>query len=329
MIDDSDESCNKSQEIPQKFFMILIHSTRQELDHQLSFPSIFLHDWDYYFLDTSTSGSAFHLQKMLQILTSSFNTHENDKHDELCDLQSLFDDCLLDFCSRLQIILQDLPENRFKNRLVYEFYQRQISTRQRFQYLKEILQQCQQLEQRIVNIYYENVSINQKSFTKICQSVYQLSKDILCGKRSNSLVDSLQSQTRLSFTNFVSNILKFIVNDYGLETLNKLSTDQNILLNLIDYSSFSINDNDDLTPQGIFQLTNHYSCIPQTPLYYLFQQRIKILADEIKQTLRFKQNEYQGLNHTLKTKKRLYETFSNAKKVSIFATNSKPFFSFV
>jgi hypothetical protein len=33
--------------------------------------------------------------------------------------------------------------------------------------------------------------------------------------------------------------------------------------------------------------------------------------------------------HTLKTKKGLYETFFNTKKVSIFVTNSKPFFSFV
>ena len=113
------------------------------------------------------------------------------------------------------------------------------------------------------------------------------------------LVDSLQSQTRTSFTNFVSNIFKFIVNDYGLETLSKLSTNENnyeLLLNLIDYSSFAVDDNtedDTPTPQGIIQLTNHYSCIPQTPLYYLFQQRIKTLADDIKQTLQFK---HQGLN---------------------------------
>jgi hypothetical protein len=32
---------------------------------------------------------------------------------------------------------------------------------------------------------------------------------------------------------------------------------------------------------------------------------------------------------SLKTKKGLYETFFNTKKVSIFVTNSKPFFSFV
>ncbi|CAF4684447.1 unnamed protein product, partial [Rotaria magnacalcarata] len=49
------------------------------------------------------------------------------------------------------------------------------------------------------------------------------------------------------------------------------------MLELIDYSSFAIDDNQDkLSPmqQGIFQLITHYTCIPQTPLYYLFHQRI-------------------------------------------------------
>ena len=45
--------------------------------------------------------------------------------------------------------------------------------------------------------------------------MYQLSKDVLCGKRTNSLVDSFQSQTRAMFIYFISNILKCIVNDYG------------------------------------------------------------------------------------------------------------------
>ncbi len=258
-------------------------------------------------MDTSTSGGAFHLQSMLQIFTSSFNTHEQEKEElfdnNLCDFNMLFNDCLLDFCSRIQIILQDLPSNMFKNNLVYEFYQRETSIRRRFQCLKEILQQSTQLQKRIINSYYENVTMNKKSVQKTCNSIYQISKDILCGKRSNSLVDSLQSQIRISFTNFVSNILKFIVNDYGLETLFKLSTGQNgyeSLLNLIDYSAFSVNDdieNDTSSfskPQGIFQLTNHYSCIPQTPLYHLFHQRIKTLADAIKLTLHVNKNEYQG-----------------------------------
>jgi len=249
---------------------------------------------------------------MLQTFTSSFNTHENEKEElfdnDLCDLNMLFNDCLWDFCSRIQIILQDLPLNMFKNNLVYEFYQRETSTRRRVQCLKEILQQSIQLQKRIVNIYYENVTMNKKSLQKTCNSIYQISKDILCGKRSNGLVDSLQSQIRISFTNFVSNILKFIVNDYGLETLFKLSTGRNgyeSLLNLIDYSSFPVNDDIDNDPQsfsanqGIFQLTNHYSYIPQTPLYHLFHQRIKTLADEIKLALHLKINKHQGSNTIL------------------------------
>lgn len=291
--------------------MILVHSTRQELDHQLYFPSIFLHDWDYYFIDTGASGNAFHLQRMLQVFTSSFNTQENQSEEEeevtnndLCDLNILFNDCLWDFCSRIQIIRQDVPENIFKNKVVYEFYQRDTSTYRRVQCLKDILQQSTQLQNRIVDIYYENVTINKKSLQKTCNSIYQISKDILCGKRSNSLVDSFQSQIRTTFTNFVSNILKFIVNDYGLETLYKLSTDEygyKSLLNLIDYSAFPVNDDveNDIQPftnnQGIFQLTNRYSCILQTPLYHLFHQRIKTLADDIKQTLHPKINEHQGM----------------------------------
>ena len=107
------------------------------------------------------------------------------------------------------------------------------------------------------------------------------------------LIDSIQSQTKNSFTNFVSNIFKFIVNDYGLDTLTKLSIDyQNYgsLLTLIDYQSFATKDDQDL--QGIFQLITHYSCIPQTPLYHLLHQRIKTHANEIKLTfIRENENE--------------------------------------
>jgi hypothetical protein len=92
------------------------------------------------------------------------------------------------------------------------------------------------------------------------------------------------------------------VNDYGLETLTQLSTDQQSygsLLNLIDYQSFAVDDGKDVfssttTTQGIFQLVTHYSCIPQTPLYHLLHQRIKTHADEIKLRLILKQTEQQG-----------------------------------
>ncbi|CAF4746671.1 unnamed protein product, partial [Rotaria sp. Silwood2] len=101
--------------------------------------------------------------------------------------------------------------------------------------------------------------------------------------------------------NFVSNIFKFIVNDYGLETLPKLSIDHDIygsLLNLIDYQSFFVNDNKDIfsstRTQEIFQVNTHYSCIPQIPLFHLFHQRIKAHADEIKLTLILKLTNHQG-----------------------------------
>ncbi|CAF4208944.1 unnamed protein product, partial [Rotaria sordida] len=222
---------DRPNRISNKFFILLIHSTAQELDHQSCFPSIFLHDWDYYFIDTCTPGSAFHLQKMLQIFTSSFETKQHDEQqstdDKLCDLDVLFDDCLWDFCLRIQIFHQQIPQNMFKNRLAREFYQPSTSTNRRVQCLKEILQQSSQLQKRIISIYYENMSMNKNSLQKNCNSIYQMSKDILCGKRFTSLVDSLQSEIRISFTNFVSNILKFIINDYGLETFMKLSMVQN------------------------------------------------------------------------------------------------------
>ncbi|CAF4151828.1 unnamed protein product, partial [Rotaria sordida] len=295
---------DRPNRISNKFFILLIHSTAQELDHQSCFPSIFLHDWDYYFIDTCTPGSAFHLQKMLQIFTSSFETKQHDEQqstdDKLCDLDVLFDDCLWDFCLRIQIFHQQIPQNMFKNRLAREFYQPSTSTNRRVQCLKEILQQSSQLQKRIISIYYENMSMNKNSLQKNCNSIYQMSKDILCGKRFTSLVDSLQSEIRISFTNFVSNILKFIINDYGLETLMKLSMVQNgyeSLLNLIDYKSFAVVDNDKTAPNfhGTFQIVSHYSSIPETPLYHLFHQRIKSLADQIKSQLMPKQIKLESL----------------------------------
>jgi hypothetical protein len=111
-------------------------------------------------------------------------------------------------------------------------------------------------------------------------------------------VESIQSQTRISFTNFVSNVFKFIVNDYGLDTLSTLSNVTNgydSMLELIDYSSFATDENNkDTISQGIIQLVTHYACIPQTPLYHLFHQRIKSYADEIKLTLILKQAEPKG-----------------------------------
>jgi hypothetical protein len=281
---------------------MLVHSPAQDLYHQSCFSSIFLHDWDFYFFDICASGSAFHLQKMLRILSSSSSHDQQANLDNvLCDLNLLFEDSLWDFCSRIQIILPELAQDMFANKMAYEFYQRQTNTIRRVKCIREILQQATQLQKRIIDIYHEHLLTKKNSSEKIYKLIYEISKDILCGKRFDGLIDSIQSQTRNSFTNFVSNIFKLIVNDYGLDTLIKLSTDhQNYgsLLNLIDYQSFAVDDDQDVfsstTTQGIFQFITHYSCIPETPLYHLFHQRIKAYADEIKLTLILNQTESKG-----------------------------------
>jgi hypothetical protein len=289
---------------------MLVHSPAQDLYHQSYFSSIFLLDWDFYFFDTCAPASAFHFQKMLRILSPSSHDEQQLQtvDNVLCDLNILFEDCLWEFCSRIQIILPELSQDMFTNKMAYEFYQRQTNTIRRVKCVKQILQRSIQLQKHIVNIYHEHLLTKKNSSKKIYSLIYQISKDILCGKRFDGLVNSIQSQTRNSFTNFVSNIFKFIVNDYGLETLTKLSTDhQNYgsLLNLIDYQSFAVDDDKDVfsstttISQGIFQLIAHYSCIPETPLYHLFHQRIKSHADEIKLLLILKQTEHKGENFVL------------------------------
>ncbi len=293
LIDKTEYSCNVVNKRSEKYFLMLVHSPAQELYHQSSFPSIFLHDWDFYFFDSCAPGSAFHLQKMLEILSSSSDQQESIDNT-LCDLDTLFEDCLWDFCSRIQIVLHELPRNMFTNALAYEFYQSQTNTVRRVQCLKQILQRSIQLQRRIVTIYHDHLSNKKDSSKKIYNLIYQISKDILCGKRFDGLVESIQSQTRLSFTNFVSNVFKFIVNDYGLDTLSNVRNGYHSMLELIDYSLFVTDDEKDETSQGIFQLISHYACIPQTPLYHLFHQRIKSCAEEIKLTLILKQTEQKG-----------------------------------
>ncbi|CAF2933300.1 unnamed protein product [Rotaria sp. Silwood2] len=302
LVDKSEYLCNVVKRNRQKYFLILVHSPAQELYHQSSFQSIFLHNWEFYFFDTCASGSAFHLQKMLQILSSTHDQKLESFDNILCDLNILFDDCLWDFCSRIQNMLPELSHDAFKNELAYTFYQHQTSTIRRVKCLKQILKQCTQLQTHIVNIYHESLSIQKNSSEKIYKMIYDISKDILCGKRFDGLVNSIQSQTRISFANFVSNIFKFIINDYGLDTLLKLSTTNtgyDSLLNLIDYSSFIVNNNDknilsSSTTNEVIQLTCHYSYIPETPLYYLIHQRIKSCADKIKQKILLGENEYKG-----------------------------------
>ncbi|CAF5120241.1 unnamed protein product [Rotaria sp. Silwood1] len=223
-------------------------------------------------------------------------THQKEALDNaLCDLNILFDDCLFDFVSRLQINIIKLADDMFINQNTSEFYRRQTSNYQRVQCLKTIFQQLNELQIHIISCYHENVSMKEDSLRKNCNSVYDLAKDTLCGKKFNGLVDSLHSRMRVSFTSFVSFILKFIVDDYGLESLTKLSNkndDYGKLLELIDYSSFSSDNETQTTPimQRMLILNDHYGCIPQTPLFYLFRQRIKNLADEIKSRLADQQN---------------------------------------
>ena len=299
-IDKTDLTCSTLS----KYFIILMHSSGQELDHQSCFPSIFLHDWDYWFIDTCTPGSAFHLQKMLQIFTSKLvsSTQREPSDNSLYDLNLLFDDCLWDFSTRLQVYSNQLSNDNFQRQQILEFYQRQTNTNRRVQCLKEILEQENQLKTRLVSIYHENVSMKEESFYKNCHLIYQISKDTLCGKNYSGLVDSLQSKIRTSFSNFVSNVLKFIVDDFGLETLTRSSNTDiqySTLLDLIDYSSFIVNQDDQYVPiiQGTFVVNNNYSCILKTPFFHLLRQRIKTLADQIKQ--RLAQQQSNGLFHFL------------------------------
>ncbi|CAF1602249.1 unnamed protein product, partial [Didymodactylos carnosus] len=53
------------------------------------------------------------------------------------------------------------------------------------------------------------------------------------------------------------------------------------LLELIDYASFTVNNENPAVPmmREILTLNHHYSCIPQTPLFYLCRQHIRSLAN--------------------------------------------------
>lgn len=313
LIEKVDHRCNSEKQDNFKYFLLLVHSPAQTIYHQSSFPSLFLHNWDFHFFDTCLSNNSFYIKNFIQILTSSYDNkvHQNDNHI-LCDYNILFDDCLWDFCSRIQIVLQQLPKDLFVNRCVYEFYQRQTSTFRRVQCLKEVLRQCTELQKRIVDKYQTYLSLKKNASKQIYTLIYQLSKDILCAKRFDGLVDSIQSQTRLSFNNFVCNILKYIVNDYGLETLPKLSNindGYDTMLSLIDLASTSNEQENDLlstNTQTIFQLVTHYACIPQTPLYHLFHQRIKSYSDEIKMRLIQKTTEQKSNLATENDLKELY-----------------------
>ncbi|CAF4081752.1 unnamed protein product, partial [Rotaria sordida] len=134
LIDKVDYQCNAQRQDNFKYFLLLVHSPAQTIYHQSSFPSIFLHNWDFHFFDTCLSNNSFYIENFIQILTSSCdNRVKQNDNQMLCDYNVLFDDCLWDFCSRIQIVLQQLPRDLFRNRCAYEFYQRQTSTFRRVQ----------------------------------------------------------------------------------------------------------------------------------------------------------------------------------------------------
>ncbi|CAM4768543.1 unnamed protein product [Rotaria magnacalcarata] len=290
LIDHVHYTYNADTQKQEKYFLMLIHSPARQLYHQFCFASIFLNDWDFYFFDTYISGSSLHLQKMLQILSPPSEQQEESYDNILLDLNTTFDDCLWDFCSKIQIFVQELPQAAFKDKRAYQFYQRGTSVTRRVQCLKQILHQSTQLQKHIVNIYHEYLSKQKDSRHRIYEMIYRISKDIICGKRFEGLIESIHSYTRVSFTRFVSNILKVIINNYGLDALLKLSTNQsgfNSLLKLIDYSSFTAEDesaNVLTSPldHRTFQIVTQYSCIAETPFYHLFHQRVRAHVEDIK-----------------------------------------------
>jgi hypothetical protein len=240
---------------------------------------------------------------MIEVLSLSFDEEQQREpsNDILYDLNTLFDDCLWDFCSRIQIFLEEFPQNTFNSTVTLEFYQRETSIIKRVRCLKQILEQCMELQKCIVSLYHKYLITKKNSAYTIYNLIYQISKDILCGKRFDGLVDSIRYQIRIPFIGFVSNILKFIVDDYGLETLLNMknpSSDFDSILNLIDYTLFTLKDDPDVLSstaiQGTVLINTHYSFIPETLLFYLFYQRIKSHIDEIKSTLVQKENESEG-----------------------------------
>ncbi|CAF0903851.1 unnamed protein product [Didymodactylos carnosus] len=155
---------------------------------------------------------------MLQIISSSDNEQEEQASNILCDLDVLFGNCPWDFCSRIQIFSHELPRQMLTDKNVYEFYQHGTTLVRRVRCLKQILQKSSQLQERIISMYHEYISTRKNSLNKTYITIYHISKGILSGTYSSGLVDFVYYQIRISFTKFISYILKFIVNDYGLET---------------------------------------------------------------------------------------------------------------
>ena len=304
LVDQSEQAYNSINRTAKKHYLILIHSPSQDLYHRSCFPAIFLCGWEYYFFDICARGSAFHLQRMIETISSSFDEKQNREpsNDVLYDLNTLFEDCLWDFCSRIQMLHKELPRENFSNTMTFEFYHRGTSIIKRVRCLKDVIKKYVQLQESIVNLYRNYLTTKKNSVNKIYNLIYQISKDIVCGKRFDGLVESIRHRIRIPFMNFVSNVLKFIVTDHGLETLLNMKhvpSSFDAILNAIDPSAFSVvDDSEDLfsnAVQGAISINIHYSFIPDTLMFNLFYQRIKSHVDEIKSSLVQKENESEGL----------------------------------
>ena len=290
LIDKPPKASHDPDALPQKYFVILIHSFQQEMNPRSCFPSTFLHDWDYWFVDTSSPGKAFHLQKMLEIFIAKLTSNDVPSRldGSLYDLDHLFDDCLWEFCSRLRISTPELPEYSFQNNYAREFYQRQTSIARRVQCLKTIFHQANHLQQQIIGIYHEKISMHGNALQKNCNSIYQICKDTLCGKHLTGLIDVLQARIRSSLDNFISGILKYFVDDYGLENIHKLAdptTGGMKMLELIDYATLTRNNDEESSQSSMKDAINfndHFSCVPQTPFLHHLRQHLMVLIDQVK-----------------------------------------------
>ncbi|CAF1152820.1 unnamed protein product [Didymodactylos carnosus] len=118
-------------------------------------------------------------------------------------------------------------------------------------------------------------------------SLNKLSKFRLLGNNNNADYEIISGMT---------NILSLTVSENAAELEQKLHAyeqdrDKHVLIIVINARltqqrrniPFDNNKNSPSPNQGTFQIATQCSCIPQTPLYQVFHQRIKLLADEVKQ----------------------------------------------
>jgi len=234
---------------------------------------------------------------------SSFDEKQREPmNNELYNFNELFDECLWDFCSRIQIFVSGLSESSFNDTAIFQFYQRGTNITKRIQCLKTIIQKHTELQKSIINLYQKNLIMKKNLSHQIYSLIYNVSKEILSGRRFTGLVDSIQYQIGIPFKNFVCNILKFIIDDYGLESLSNMNSkpcDFSVTLSLIDISIFTkSNDFDLLSSDGLqetFQVNMPNVFVPETLLFNLLQQRIKGHIDNIKTNLVEQEKEHKSM----------------------------------